>query len=125
MKTQAIKKDGHYYIPYLEKLGLDADEVTIEIDENIIKQIMLKKDNMKQDLENLNKEMGGNKLAESVLDGMPDSVECFKTENQKECTDEYVKEHWRDFIMNSGYSEYYKSELYREERGKYLMEKYQ
>ncbi len=72
MKTRAIKKDGHYYIPYLEGLDLNTDEVTIEIDDNIFKQTVTKKSQIKQELENMNKEMGGNKLIESILYGMPD-----------------------------------------------------
>lgn len=85
MKTQAIKKDGHYYIPYLEGLDLEADEVTIEIDDNILKHLVIKKSGIKQELENMNKEMGGNRLIESILDGMPDDfkyVSSGKTDNE-------------------------------------------
>ena len=41
-------------------------------------------------------------------------------------SDEYIKENWRDMIMTSNSdSNYYKSEQYYEDRGNYLMEKYQ
>ena len=44
---------------------------------------------------------------------------------EKEYTDEYLKENWREMVMTSGdSSDYYKSEEYYEDRGNYLLEKY-
>ena len=50
----------------------------------------------------------------------------FSSDNRgKEYTDEYLKENWREMIMNSGdNADYYKSEQYHEDRGNYLLEKY-
>ena len=49
-----------------------------------------------------------------------------ETEKRVEYSDEYIKEHWRELIMTSGSNpDYYKSEQYYEDRGSYLMEKYQ
>jgi hypothetical protein len=43
----------------------------------------------------------------------------------KQYTDEYVKKHWREFIMSTGNDEnYYKSEQYKFDYGNYLAEKY-
>jgi len=40
-------------------------------------------------------------------------------------TDEDIEKNWKDIIMNSqSDADYYKSELYYEERGEYLVEKY-
>jgi antitoxin component YwqK of YwqJK toxin-antitoxin module len=44
---------------------------------------------------------------------------------EKEYTDEYLKENWREMVMTSGDNpDYYKSEEYYEDRGNYLLEKY-
>jgi len=44
---------------------------------------------------------------------------------EKEYTDEYLKENWREMVMTSGdNSDYYKSEEYYDDRGNYLLEKY-
>ena len=44
---------------------------------------------------------------------------------EKEYTDEYLKENWREMIMTSGNSaNYYQSEAYHEDRGNYLLKKY-
>jgi len=44
---------------------------------------------------------------------------------EKKYTDEYLKENWKEMVMTSGDSvDYYKSEAYYEDRGKYLEEKY-
>jgi len=40
-------------------------------------------------------------------------------------TDEYLEKNWKEMVMTSGDSaDYYKSEAYYEDRGKYLSEKY-
>lgn len=36
MQVQAVRKDGHYYIPYLEEVGVTVDTITVEIDDNVI-----------------------------------------------------------------------------------------
>lgn len=42
-----------------------------------------------------------------------------------EYSDSEIENNWKDILMNSeSDSDYYKSELYYEERGAYLMEKY-
>lgn len=44
---------------------------------------------------------------------------------QKQYTDKYVKQHWREFIMSTGNNDnYYKSEQYQLDYGNYLAEKY-
>lgn len=44
---------------------------------------------------------------------------------EREYTDEYLKENWREMVMASGdNADYYKSEEYYEDRGNYLLEKY-
>ena len=59
-----------------------------------------------------------------------DGVNIIKKDNssdnkEKEYTDEYLKENWREMIMTSGdSSDYYKSDEYYEDRGNYLLEKY-
>lgn len=126
MKTQAIKKDGHYYIPYLEGLELDADEVTIEIDDNRINQLISQKSDTRQDLERLNKAEGGNKLIESVIEGMPESIDRSAQSNEL-YSDEYIEKNWKELVskgLSSCNDEYYKSEQYKLDRGSYLMEKY-
>ena len=46
-------------------------------------------------------------------------------DGESKYTDEYLKENWKEMIMSSGdSSDYYKSEMYYEERGNYLLEKY-
>jgi len=48
-----------------------------------------------------------------------------KEPNPPKYTDEYVQEHWREFVMSSGNNiDYYKSDQYKQERGEYLAEKY-
>ncbi|MFI3186263.1 MAG: hypothetical protein QX198_09825 [Methylococcaceae bacterium] len=45
----------------------------------------------------------------------------------RQFTDEYINEHWRELIITglSNYNEdYYKIDQYKEDRGAYLMEKY-
>jgi hypothetical protein len=75
---------------------------------------------------------------ESLVDKIIKILEVFKNDGvkivkkdissdnrEKEYTDEYLKENWREMIMTSGdSSDYYKSEAYYEERGNYLLEKY-
>ena len=75
---------------------------------------------------------------ESLVDKIIKILEVFKNDgvkivkkdtssnnSEKEYTDEYLKENWREMIMTSGdSSDYYKSEEYYEERGNYLLEKY-
>jgi len=47
-------------------------------------------------------------------------------EKIEEYSDAYIKENWRELVMTSNSDpEYYKSEQYYEDRGNYLMEKYQ
>lgn len=44
---------------------------------------------------------------------------------ERKYTDKYLKENWREMIMTSGdSSDYYKSNEYYEDRGKYLLKKY-
>ena len=44
---------------------------------------------------------------------------------EKNYSDEYIKEHWKEIIMSVGSDDtYYKSEQYDIERGEYLAEKY-
>ena len=38
MKVEAILKNGHYEIPYLEKIKLKRDHLVVEIDEKILKE---------------------------------------------------------------------------------------
>ena len=48
-------------------------------------------------------------------------------EENRQFTDEYINEHWREILMTGliSYEEaYYKSDQYKEDRGNYLMEKY-
>jgi len=54
------------------------------------------------------------------LDEIPESYSTKSTCHNNE----YVKKHWKDFIMSTESIDYYKSENYRTERGKYLLEKY-
>ena len=74
----------------------------------------------------------------SLVDKIIKTLEVFKNEGvsivkketqtgnrEKEYTDEYLKENWKEMIMTSGDdSDYYKSDQYYEDRGKYLEEKY-
>ena len=57
-----------------------------------------------------------------------DGLETIKPMHEnKQFTDEYINEHWRELIMSglSNYDEaYYKSDQYKEDRGNYLMGKY-
>lgn len=56
-----------------------------------------------------------------------DDSEINKPIENKQLTDEYINEHWRELIMSglSNYDEaYYKSDQYKEDRGNYLMGKY-
>ncbi len=40
-------------------------------------------------------------------------------------SDDYIEKNWKEILMKTqSDSDYYKSELYYEERGEYLMEKY-
>ncbi|MCD4818176.1 MAG: hypothetical protein K8S23_05760 [Candidatus Cloacimonetes bacterium] len=72
MKVEAILKNGHYIIPYLEKINFNKDHLTIEIDERIFEnKIEVKKSETYKQLEKLNKELGGNKLIEAIMKGMP------------------------------------------------------
>jgi len=75
---------------------------------------------------------------ESLVDKIIKILEVFKNDGvniikkdilsdsiEKKYTDEYLKENWREMVMTSGDSaDYYKSEAYYEDRGKYLEEKY-
>ncbi len=59
-------------------------------------------------------------------DGVEIEQEIKEIESNK-ITDEYIKEHWKELIGIglSNYDEnFYKSEQYKLDRGKYLMEKY-
>ena len=56
-------------------------------------------------------------------------VEIIKKDNilkaKQEYSDEYLEENWKELIMGcESDPEYYKSEEYYEDRGRYLMEKY-
>jgi len=56
-------------------------------------------------------------------------VEIIKKDNilkaKQEYSDEYLEENWKELIMGcKSDPEYYKSEEYYEDRGRYLMEKY-
>ena len=75
---------------------------------------------------------------ESLVDKIIKILEVFKNDGvnivkkdissdsiEKKYTDEYLKENWREMVMTSGDSaDYYKSDQYYEDRGKYLEEKY-
>jgi len=68
---------------------------------------------------------------ESLLEKFQSSgVKIKKKENTRkyktfEYSDEYLENNWKEILMNTeSDSNYYKSELYYEERGNYLMEKY-
>ena len=74
----------------------------------------------------------------SLVDKIIKTLEVFKNEGvsivkketptddrEKEYTDEYLSENWKEMVMTSGDdSDYYKSDQYYEDRGKYLEEKY-
>ena len=48
-------------------------------------------------------------------------------QENKQFTDEYINDHWRELLMTglSSYDKaYYKSDQYKEDRGNYLMEKH-
>lgn len=75
---------------------------------------------------------------ESLVDKIIKILEVFKNDGviivkkdissdnkEKEYTDTYLKENWREMVMSSGdNADYYKSEEYYEDRGNYLLEKY-
>ena len=69
MKVEAILKNGHYEIPYLEKINFKRDHLVVEIDEEVLKEE--KKSETYNKLEKLNKEVGGDKLIEAIMEGMP------------------------------------------------------
>ena len=51
--------------------------------------------------------------------------EVFHTESKNNLSDEYIEKHWREILMGiKSDPDYYKSEQYKLDRGKYLMEKY-
>jgi predicted house-cleaning noncanonical NTP pyrophosphatase (MazG superfamily) len=58
---------------------------------------------------------------------MKKPLEIKLNDENRQFTDEYITEHWRELIMtglNSYDENYYKSDQYKEDRGNYLMEKY-
>ncbi len=70
MKTQVIKKDGHYYIPYLEQIEFDIEEFSIEIDDNLLNKKTPQK-NSGHELTEMKKVLGSSKLLEMILDNVP------------------------------------------------------
>jgi len=79
---------------------------------------------------NIQNESLVNKIIQILEVFKNDGVEIVKQETasddqEREYTDEYLKENWREMVMMSGdSSDYYKSDQYYEDRGNYLLEKY-
>ena len=76
MKVVAIKKEGHYIIPYFEKIHLKRKRVELEFDEKVLwdekgKEKNVEKSETYKQLEKLNKDLGGDELIESIMKGMP------------------------------------------------------
>jgi len=65
------------------------------------------------------------KLLEVFKDNGVEVQEIHKDKKESSFSDAYLKEHWREFVMNTKSDpNYYKSEQYYQDRGEYLMEKY-
>ena len=77
---------------------------------------------------NINNELLVDKIIKILEIFKSDGVEIEKKNDIKsfDYSDEYLEKNWKSFIMNCKSDEkYYKSEQYYEDRGNYLMEKYQ
>ena len=70
MKTQVIRKNGYYYIPYLEQIGLDIEELSVEIDDNLLNN-KTPKNNSLQELAEMKQVLGSSKLLEMILENVP------------------------------------------------------
>lgn len=70
MKTQVIRKDGHYYIPYLEQIGLDIEELSVEIDDELLNK-KAPQNNAYHELTEMKQILGSSKLLEMILDNVP------------------------------------------------------
>jgi len=65
------------------------------------------------------------KLLEVFKDSGVEIREVKKEKEENTFSDDYLKKHWREFVMNTkSEPNYYKSEEYYQDRGEYLMEKY-
>lgn len=70
MKTQVIKKDRRYYIPYLEQIEFGIEEFSIEIDDNLLNKI-IPQNTSGHELTNIKKVLGSSKLLDMILDNVP------------------------------------------------------
>ena len=80
MQLEAVKMNGHYFIPYLDKVELKSNKITVNINDELIqsaqkttstKKTIKTKSETYRKLEKLKTELKGDSLIESILDGMP------------------------------------------------------
>ncbi|NOR68339.1 MAG: hypothetical protein GQ532_01350 [Methylomarinum sp.] len=85
MKLQVIKQDGHYIIPVLERAGLDLQSFYVEVDQDIeIKLSQMTVSNTINQLQELNKTLGGDEYLTFKLKNLPKHYSYKTTQSDEE-----------------------------------------
>lgn len=92
MKTEAIKMNGHYFIPLLDKIGINMNKITIEIDDEILDKQILQKSKTYKKLEEHNKKLGGDLLTELKLQNYPKDFTYRSLESDEDLLFEVLRE---------------------------------
>jgi len=85
MLIEVIKKDGHFIVPYFEKIHLNLKRIKLEIDENFlhIQEKDVEKSETYKALEKAVEKSGGNNLLKIKLKNMPKDF-CYKSDKTDE-----------------------------------------
>ncbi len=93
MRVEAVLKNGHYEIPYLEKINFKKEHLVIEIDEKLLlDSVKESKSKTYLQLEKLNKDLGGNDLVEAIMEGMPKDYTYKQTKSDDDILFEALRE---------------------------------
>ncbi len=71
MQVEAIRQNGHYFIPYLDKVKPKSNRIMVEISNIDFPKEEVKKSESYKMLESLKKESGNNDLINLIMQDMP------------------------------------------------------